>query len=135
MTVDIDLPRFPEVARDADDPFLKRINSTHKKWAILVDAEQHPQLVLDVGAFTRDALYGSRPLKPYVHCHRPIIVQDAATSLGDVIRELTRTDKQLGSGAIADDVILVWGKNRRIITGADILGRLLTGIGHPKGVF
>jgi metal transporter CNNM len=29
---------------------------------------------------------------------------------------------------IDQDLILVWGKQRRIITGADILGRLLRGI-------
>jgi len=29
---------------------------------------------------------------------------------------------------IDNDMILVWGKQRRIITGADLLGRLLRGI-------
>jgi len=29
---------------------------------------------------------------------------------------------------IDEDIILVWGAERRIITGADILGRLLRGI-------
>lgn len=29
---------------------------------------------------------------------------------------------------IDNDLILVWGKHKRIITGADLLGRLLRGI-------
>jgi metal transporter CNNM len=29
------------------------------------------------------------------------------------------------------DVILVWGAEKRVITGADILGRLLRGIARP----
>lgn len=29
---------------------------------------------------------------------------------------------------IDDDIILVWGEQKRIITGADLLGRLLRGI-------
>ena len=32
------------------------------------------------------------------------------------------------------DLILVWGRQRRIITGADILGRLLRGIAGPGSV-
>jgi hypothetical protein len=33
-----------------------------------------------------------------------------------------------GDDVIDNDIIVVWGEQRRIITGADLLGRLLRGI-------
>ncbi len=128
LPIDVDLPRIPEVEARADDPFLQRINASGKPWVILVDATGDPQLALDVDEFTRAALYGSRPLRPYAYCHRPVIVRDRDTTLGEVIRQL----KSMAANAdeqIRHDVVLVWVGERRIITGSDILSRLLTGIG------
>jgi hypothetical protein len=128
MPVDLDLPRFPEVQPQADDPFLLRINAAAKKWAVLVDSERAPHLVLNVDDFTRAALYRNASLDPYQHCHRPIVVRDSATTLGDVIRELKA---EVGEDErIHHDVVLIWINEPRIITGADILDRLLTGIGE-----
>jgi metal transporter CNNM len=39
-----------------------------------------------------------------------------------------RQSKTHPHGVIENDVVLVWGENRRIITGADLLDRLLHGI-------
>jgi len=129
LSVDLDLPRFPEVEPRADDDFLRRINASGKKWAILVDSAGEPQLALDVDEFTRAALYGPRPLRPYDHCHRPVIVRDRETTLGDVIRSLKRGAANTNDH-IRHDVVLIWLEERRIITGSDILARLLTGIGE-----
>jgi hypothetical protein len=42
------------------------------------------------------------------------------------------TPERPGDDVIDDDLILVWAPDeRRIITGADILGRLLRGIARP----
>jgi len=35
---------------------------------------------------------------------------------------------------VDEDIILLWGDEKRIITGADILGRLLRGIVENEGV-
>lgn len=131
LPVDLDLPRFPEVEARADDEFLKRINAAGKKWAILVDHNGEPQLALDVDDFTRALLYGPSPVQPYDHCHRPIVVRDRSTTLGDVIRQLKRASAD-SDDAIRNDVVLIWLDQRRIITGGDILARLLTGIGSSK---
>lgn len=133
LSVDLDLPRFPEVEARADDEFLRRINAADKKWVILVDPTGQPQLALDVETFTRAALYGPRPLQPYDHCHRPVIVHDRSTTLGDVIRQLKKASANTDD-RIRNDVVLIWLDQRRIITGSDILGRLLTGIGQSRYV-
>ncbi len=131
LPVDIDLPRFPEITAKAEDPFLRRINASNQTWAIIVDTAGEPRLALDVDHFTRAALYGPAPFQPYAHCHRPIVVRDRTTTLGDVIRELKR-DAAHTDEAIHNDVVLIWVDSPRIITGADILGRLLTGIGSSR---
>jgi metal transporter CNNM len=131
MPVDVDLPRFPEIEPRADDPFLQIINRTHHTWAILVNEQREPLLALNVDEFTRAALYGERPLRPYAYCHRPVVVRDPDTTLGDAIRQLKR--KPGGQGEIIEhDVVLIWLERPRIITGSDLLGLLLTGIGTSK---
>jgi hypothetical protein len=130
LPVDLDLPRFPEIEPRAEDPFLRKINAAGKTWAIVVDTAGEPQLALNIDKFTRAALYGERPLQPYRYCHRPVVVRDRHTTLGDVIRQLKaspNTDDQ-----IHHDVVLIWLGQPRIITGSDILARLLTGIGSQR---
>jgi hypothetical protein len=128
MPTDLDLPRFPEIQRRADDEFLTRINAAGKKWCVLVDDQREPLLALDVDDFTRSALYGDSPFDPYRHCHRPIVVRSKATTLGDVIRYL-KAGTNSSTDPINNDVALIWTEEPRIITGSDILARLLTGIG------
>jgi len=131
LPVDLDLPRFPPIEPRADDPFLTRINASGKHWVILVDGDGEPRLALNVNDFTRAALYGRKPLDPYEHCHRPIVVRDRHTTLGDVIRRLKRGARHEGD-VIDNDLVLIWLEERRIITGSDILRRLLTGIGNSQ---
>jgi len=131
LPVDLDLPRFPPIEPRADDPFLARINASGKRWAILVDGAGEPRLALNVDDFTRAALYGREPLEPYDFCHRPIVVRDRHTTLGDVIRRLKTASRHEGD-VIDNDLVLIWMDQRRIITGSDILGRLLTGIGNSS---
>jgi hypothetical protein len=68
-------------------------------------------------------------------------VREQSTTLGEVIRQLklaaANSDEE-----IRHDVVLIWLGNPRIITGSDILARLLTGIGernesiagHQRGI-
>jgi hypothetical protein len=45
--------------------------------------------------------------------------------MGDVISNLKAPSECLQSDVIDRDIILLWGEEKRVITGADILGRLL----------
>jgi metal transporter CNNM len=47
---------------------------------------------------------------------------------------LTVSPERPDDDVIDNDLILVWGVQKRIITGADLLGRLLRGIVTPDAV-
>jgi hypothetical protein len=50
------------------------------------------------------------------------------TPLGEVIGRMRVNPKHPEDDVIDNDLILVWAAQKRIITGADLLGRLLRGI-------
>lgn len=124
---DVDLPRLPEFEATMEDPFLKSIHESGRKWVILADEGGEPQLILDSDGFLRDVLFGKEPVDAYKYCHRPIIIKSNKTNLGSVIR-LMRRSKVGSHGVIENDVVLIWTSTPRIITGADLFDRLLHGI-------
>lgn len=124
-----DMPVFPNFKRTTADPFLRQIEGSGKKWVIIADAEGEPHYVLDSDGFLRDALFKDAKIRPLLYCHRPIIVKDTRLALGNVLWRLKSHPQRAGGNVIDRDIILVWGKEeKRVITGADILGRLLKGI-------
>lgn len=127
MQSDIDLPRFPEFNRDVNDPFLRQINASGRKWVVLTDETGAPRLLLDADEFLRAALFQEGGVDPYDYCHRPIVITDVETPLGEVLHGLQQS-KTGRKGVIDNDVVLVWGDRPRIITGADLFDRLLLGI-------
>lgn len=120
--------QFPPIGRSADDPFLQRVNRSGEKWVVITDRENEPQLLLDADGFLRNALFGDRPCNPTEFCHVPLIVRSEITALGDVLSQFIVHPEEPGDDVIDQDIILLWGRQRRVITGADILGRLLRGI-------
>jgi metal transporter CNNM len=122
-------PAFPELRAEASDPFLQRIHRSRRKWIVLVDARREPRLVLDSDEFIRDLLFHTAQFNPYRHCHRPVIVRDDRTRIGEIIPALKPNMQGLeGDDVIDHDVILLWGAEKRVVTGGDVLGRLLRGI-------
>jgi hypothetical protein len=55
-------------------------------------------------------------------------VKNSSIPLGEVIKKLKVDSQELEDDVIDQDIILLWGDKKQIITGADILGRLLHGI-------
>lgn len=126
----IDLPVLPAVTGRADDPFIKKIAESGRKWIVLTDQAGDPKLVLDSDAYLRAALVSDEPLNGYSYCHRPVIIKNPKKPLGHIITELKRGMEPSSDIAIVKDIVLLWSaEHRRVITGADILGRLLRGIG------
>jgi hypothetical protein len=121
-------PVFPEIKPTLSDNFLEKIHLSGKKWVIIVDPENEPRLAMDSDEFIRDALFNPDRFNPYWHCHRPIMARSGKTTIGDVISLLKVKPSHSQDDVVDQDVILLWGEDKRIITGADILGRLLRGI-------
>jgi hypothetical protein len=121
-------PEFPEIVRSIEDAFLQQVQRSGEKWVVVIDEHGQPQMVIDADGFLRDALFGSGDFDPAPFCHRPIIITDEYVPIGDVLCKL-RVDAESDEDDVIDrDIILLWTSSRRIITGADILGRLLRGI-------
>ncbi|WP_219988875.1 DUF21 domain-containing protein, partial [Leucothrix pacifica] len=126
----LDLPIIPDFTATPQDEFLRRVEKSGHKWVILTDESDIPHLVMDADGFLRAALFqNTETVNFYQYCHRPIIVHDPEMPLGDLLSRL-KSDTEEDSDAVIDkDIILLWTEEqKRIITGADILGRLLRGI-------
>jgi len=122
------MPVFPDFECNNHDTFLLDINSSGKKWVIIVDESNKPGMVLNANAFLREVMFGNKPFNPYIYCHRPILIEDSSTLLGKVLSRLKVHPKSEVDDVIDEDLILIWSKEKRVITGTDILGRLLHGI-------
>lgn len=126
---------FPPFERSPHDTFLRRLEASGKKWVVLVDQLGEPRLVVDAPAFLREALFASEPFDAARTCHRPLVIDDVTLPLGHILGRLTVRQERGGDDVIDQDLILVWtAAEKRIITGADILGRLLRGIARVAAV-
>jgi hypothetical protein len=121
-------PDFPTVERSIEDPFLQQIQSSKKKWVIITDKKNNPRLVMDADGFIRHALFDAQLPDPYAFSHFPIIVRNASIPLGEVVKKFKVEAQHENDDVIDRDIILIWDIRKRIITGSDILGRLLRGI-------
>jgi len=119
---------LPHFTRSPDDPFLRQLDASGKKWVIVTNLDGEPEFVLDSHYFLRDALFNQLESNPGIYWHRPIIVRDMKTRLGEVIGQMKVLPERPGDDVIHHDIILVWGTQRRIITSSDLLGRLLRDI-------
>jgi metal transporter CNNM len=119
---------LPKFDRAPDDPFLRQVDASGRKWVIITDPAGEPAFVLDAHHFLRDALFGEISSDPTAYWHRPIMVREMKTRLGEVIGRMKVAPERPGDDVIEHDLILVWGEQKRVITGADLLGRLLRGI-------
>ena len=127
-------PLFPSFSPVPEDPFLQRLHMADRKWAIFLDKNQEPRLVMNANDFIADLLMNSDPrIHPANYCHRPIVVRDGNQKLGSHLPSFKVNSGTTGTEVIDNDVILLWTENPRIISGTDILGRLFRGIG--KEVF
>lgn len=125
---DGDRPQVPAFDTAAGEALLQRIVAAGTSRLVLTDRQHVPRRVLDVDTLLR-AVWSDRTRTHLDgHSHRPIVVSDPATPLGAVIGRFRVHPQHHEDDVLDEDVILLWGTQRRIITGADILGRLLRGI-------
>ncbi len=128
LPVKVDLPILPQV-ESLDDPFVLHVNASGRKWTIITDNDGKPQLLLDADSYLRALMSDPASVDAYAHCHRPIVIRDPTSPLGHVILALKQGMQAKSDAAIEKDIVLLWTDERKqIITGADLLGRLLRGI-------
>lgn len=90
--------------------------------------QDKPLLVMDSDGFLRHVLFRPEDTHALNFCHQPVIVEDRSQPLGDVIVQLHFDPQTTDDNVITHDVILLWGENPKVITGADLLVRLMRGI-------
>jgi hypothetical protein len=119
---------FPIIERSCEDPFLRQVNQSQRKWVVIIDPAGSPRIVLNADSYLRDALFGTETFHPHRHCHRPILVREDTATLGETIPRLRVHPTHADDDVVDEDIIVFWGTRKRILTGSDILGRLLRGI-------
>ncbi|MGD9392066.1 MAG: CNNM domain-containing protein [Chromatiales bacterium] len=121
-----DIPLFPETRLSLDDPLLQRLGKSGQRWVVITDTHDQPRKVLDMSSLLHEIVRTQQSTDPHRFCHTPVIVRNRKKLLGEVISKL-RFQKNGEEDIIHPDVILLWDEDPRIVTGSDILGRLLQG--------
>lgn len=120
---------LPEFSEDTADPFLQQVQRADVPWIVLTDENDEPRYLLDADAFLRHSVYENEPTLIQRYCHRPLVVSNPSESFGSALQRLQVAPERYEDGVIDNDVILLWSEGcKKIVTGADILGRLLRGV-------
>ncbi|QDU68972.1 DUF21 domain-containing protein [Engelhardtia mirabilis] len=134
LPTQLDLPVLPQCEASADDPFVQLVSKSGHKWVILCGEDEEPLLVLDSDEFLRGLFLDGPAFKPYHCCHRPIVVRNSTTTIGRALRKLHVRPEGDEDDVIDEDLILLWNDDeRRVLTGADLLGFLMRGIVPVEG--
>jgi len=120
---------FPAIERSTQDAFLRQLADLDRHWVVITDPQGEPRRILDAERFLREAFFDESDFKPARSLYRPAIVREPGKLLGQIIPQLQA--QPVIAGERGEDVILIWGEQRRLITGDDILRRLLSGILPP----
>lgn len=127
-------PAIPRADTPAGRRFLDQIARTDKKWIVLTGDDGLPALVLDADEYLRAVHAGTNP-DPLGFTHRPVVVTAPDTRLDQVLPALVVEAESFDDQIVDREVILYWGgRSKRIITGQDLLGRLLHGIAQRRRI-
>ncbi len=144
MPVNLDLPILPSPDTEEGQKFVAALNKHPMMRAVILSEEDgRPQLVINTTEYL-SSLYAVEHGGPeaqgdlgdigiYDFCHRPIVVFDSKTTLDDVLGEFVVEANDHNDHVVDRDVVIYWTEDRkRIVTGADIFGRLLRGIARRE---
>ena len=110
------------------EPLLSQVHASGKKRAIMTEPTGEPVCVLNADAFSRDIWVDKAAPDPLAYCHGPIVLRKVSTRLGQVLGEFQLATRRTRQHMFDHDLLLVWGQDKRVITGADIVSYL------PRGV-
>ncbi|NNC99936.1 MAG: DUF21 domain-containing protein [Gammaproteobacteria bacterium] len=133
LTMDNNKPKFFEdglTPEQGQSQFAQRVASIPYQWIIVTNGDDEPMLALDVDAYLRRVYCADKEvIDAYAFCHKPVVITDPKSRLGAVLSLFKSAAAAQSDAPLKQDLILLWNEEKRIITGADILGRLLKGIG------
>lgn len=144
MPVNLDLPILLGPDTEEGRAFITSLNRHPKLRAVIVGEEDgRPQLVINTTEYLSSLFaleHGKSQaadklanLDIYDFCHRPIVVFDNKTTLDDVLGEFVVEANDHDDHVVDRDVVIYWTQEqKRIVTGADIFGRLLRGIARRE---
>ncbi len=125
----LDLAILPALDSEEGQIFIDSLKKHHHRWAVIVDESGNPVIVMDTTKFLSDLMVQGKQTDPYQQCHRPIVVREEETYLDSVLGEFVVEAENSRDHVVDRDIVLYWTPaHKRIITGADIFGRLLKGI-------
>jgi len=123
-------PVFPSVQSSAGDAFLQRIHRSGKNWIVLVDLKGEPRMGLRVPEFTCEVLMHPDEFDPQRFTHPLLVERNGDRRLGELLPHFKVRPSWMGDTLVGNDVIVLWNEAPRLISGTDILGRLLRGVGR-----
>lgn len=120
---------IPETGSLEGAELTKIVAATSRKWVVLVDENEYPVESMNVGDYLRDLYDEKEEVSLSDYCQKPIVTTDSDLTLDRILPQLDVESEHHGDRVLDREVVLYWGeKRKRIITGADLLGRLLHGI-------
>ena len=129
----MDLPDIPKPNTPDGNIFLEKLRQSDKSRAVITDEEGNPRIVLKTSEYLFNISVNESKADIYDYCHRPVVVDDSNATLDTVLSEFVVEADDREDDIIDQDVVIYWNENdKRIITGADILGRLLKGIARRE---
>ena len=129
----MDLPDIPKPNTPDGNIFLEKLRQSDKSRAVITDEEGEPRIVLKTSDYLFNLSVNEGSSDIYDFCHRPVLVSDSNATLDTVLSEFVVEADDREDDIIDQDVVIYWTEShKRIITGADILGRLLKGIARRE---
>lgn len=108
--------------------FVAQVQASEKRWVVLTDSTEAPHLLLDGNRFLRTALSAAeRNIDPRDYCVEPVVT----TNPHDTLEKVLGNGKVPEKGSTERGIILLWSKQKRIITHFDVLKRLFQGVLPP----
>lgn len=131
--LNLDLPVLPELGTPEGEAFIESLKSHPGLWAVIVGRKGVPHLVLKTSDYLGELYARGEEVDVYAYCHRPVVVADDEIRLDAVLGEFVVEASDVDDHVVDRDVVLYWtAEQKRIITGADIFGRLLKGIARRE---
>lgn len=130
----LDLPSLPMPNTDEGRKFTESLKKHPYMMAVVINEQGLPKLVIKTTEYLSQLYSQEDSVDIYKCCYRPVVVSDSEATLDTVLGEFVVEADDKNDDVVDRDVVIYWtAEEKRIITGADIFGRLLRGIAKREG--